>query len=111
MAPSITSRALRTDDDWWRIRDFVSSAYPITPTGFVWDIRRWDGWRFHRERPVPVRRLREVIRIWESSGRIVTVRKPSLPDAEQARVYKILGIDWKRACPAVKSELKATATL
>ena len=44
-------------------------------------------------------------------GRIVTVRKPSLPDAEQARVYKILGIDWKRACPAVKSELKATAIL
>jgi len=44
-------------------------------------------------------------------GRIVTVRKPSLPDAEQIRVYKILGIDWKRACPAVKSELKATATL
>ena len=44
-------------------------------------------------------------------GRIVTVRKPSLPDAEQTRVYQILGIDWKRACPAVKSELKATATL
>ena len=76
MAPSITSRALRTDDDWWRIRDFVSSAYPITPTGFVWDIRRWDGWRFHRERPVPVRRLREVIRIWESSGRIVGAAHP-----------------------------------
>jgi transposase len=44
-------------------------------------------------------------------GRVVTVRKPSLPDAEQARVYKILGIDWKRICPAVKSELKAMATL
>ncbi|MGB5694844.1 MAG: IS1634 family transposase, partial [Polyangiales bacterium] len=44
-------------------------------------------------------------------GRIVTVRKPSLPDAEQARVYRILGIDWKRACPAVKSELKSTAVL
>jgi len=44
-------------------------------------------------------------------GRIVTVRKPSLPDAEQARVYKILGIDWKRGCPAVKSELKTVATL
>lgn len=44
-------------------------------------------------------------------GRVVTVRKPSLPDEEQSRVYQILGIDWKRACPAVKSELKATATL
>ncbi len=44
-------------------------------------------------------------------GRIVTVGKPSLPDAEQAQVSKILGIDWKRAFPAVKSELKATAIL
>ena len=42
-------------------------------------------------------------------GRLVTVRKPSLPDAEQLRVYQILGIDWKRAFPAVKSELKTTA--
>lgn len=44
-------------------------------------------------------------------GRIVTVRKPSLPDAEQSRVYQLLGIDWKRACPAVKSELKRATTL
>ena len=44
-------------------------------------------------------------------GRIVTVRKPSLPDAEQSRVYQILGIDWKGACPAVKSELKGATTL
>lgn len=43
--------------------------------------------------------------------RILTVRKPSLPDAEQAKVYKILGIDWKRACPAVKSEVKGGAIL
>ena len=44
-------------------------------------------------------------------GRIVTVRKPSLPDVEQSRVYQLLGIDWKRACPAVKSELKGATTL
>jgi len=44
-------------------------------------------------------------------GRILTVRKPSQPDAEQERVYKILGIDWKQACPPVKSELKTPAIL
>jgi hypothetical protein len=44
-------------------------------------------------------------------GRIVTVRKPSLPDAEQAKVYKILGIDWKQTCPAVKSEVKGGTIL
>jgi len=71
-----TSRALRTEDDWWRIRDFILDAYPITPTGFVWENRRWEGWRFHRERPVPVRVLSQVIRIWESGGRIVGAAHP-----------------------------------
>ncbi len=32
-----------------------------------------------------------------------------VPEAEKTRVYKILGNDWKRACPAVKSELKDAA--
>jgi transposase len=44
-------------------------------------------------------------------GRIVTVRKPSLPDAEQAQVYRNLEINWKQACPAVKTELKAESIL
>ena len=44
-------------------------------------------------------------------GRILTVRKPSVPDAEQALVYKILGIDWKKACPTVKTEMKSATTL
>ena len=34
------------------------------------------------------------------------IRKPSKPDAEQALVYKMLGIDWKETCPMTKSELK-----
>ena len=39
-------------------------------------------------------------------GRIINVRKPSMPDAEQELVYKILGIDWKAAFSAMKSEMK-----
>ena len=74
--PNTTSRALRTDDDWWRIRDFILETYSITPVGFIWENRRWEGWRLHREHPVPVRRLREVVRIWESGGRIVGVAHP-----------------------------------
>jgi len=38
-------------------------------------------------------------------GRILSVRKPSLPDAEQALIYKTLSIDWKKACPPKKTEL------
>ena len=76
MTPRTTSRALRSDEDWWRIRDFILETCQITPVGFVWENRRWEGLRFHRERPVPVRRLREVVRIWESSGRIVGAAHP-----------------------------------
>ena len=39
-------------------------------------------------------------------GRIIELRKPSLPDAEQAQVYQILGVDWRKACPAKKFEMR-----
>ena len=39
-------------------------------------------------------------------GREVSIRKPSQPDAEQERVYALLGIDWKRAYPPRKTQLK-----
>ena len=39
-------------------------------------------------------------------GRVIEVRKPSRPDAEQAQVYQRLGIDWKQACPARKFVMK-----
>jgi len=41
-----------------------------------------------------------------TGGRIINIRKPSLPDAEQELIYKILGIDWKAAFPTMKSEMK-----
>ena len=41
-----------------------------------------------------------------NDGRVVEVRKPSLPDAAQALVYQRLGIDWKKACPARKFVMK-----
>lgn len=85
--PDATSRALRTDDDWWRIRDFILDTYPITPPGFVWENRRWEGWRFHQERPVPVRRLREVIRLWESGDRIVGVAHPEEQGNAQLQIH------------------------
>jgi len=38
-----------------------------------------------------------------SDGRTVHIRKASVPDPEQAQVYKILAVDWKKAFPTVKS--------
>lgn len=39
-------------------------------------------------------------------GRTIQIRKPSVPDPEQALVFRNLGIDWKRECPASKSITK-----
>ena len=39
-------------------------------------------------------------------GRVIEVRKPSLPDAAQAQVYQRLGIDWRHACPTRKFVMK-----
>lgn len=39
-------------------------------------------------------------------GTIMQVRKPSVPDSEQALIFQQLGIDWKQACPAQKSIMK-----
>ncbi len=39
-------------------------------------------------------------------GGILQIRKPSVPDAEQARVFQLLGIDWKREVPSQKSMMK-----
>ena len=38
-------------------------------------------------------------------GRIVYIRKPSVPDPEQSQVYQKLGIDWRAAFPPVKTEV------
>lgn len=41
-----------------------------------------------------------------SDGRILQIRKPSVPDPEQALVFQRLGIDYKSACPVSKSITK-----
>jgi len=38
-------------------------------------------------------------------GRIVIIRKPSNPDAEQSRIYTALGIDWKSVYTPIRSEV------
>ena len=43
----ITSRPLQGDVDFWRVRNLLIESYPHTPLGFNWDVRRWDGARFH----------------------------------------------------------------
>ena len=46
-------------------------------------------------------------RIPLKDGRIISIRKASIPDAEQARVYSMLGINSKRAFKPLKTEVKS----
>lgn len=46
-------------------------------------------------------------RLQLKSGKIIFIRKPAIPDAEQARVYRLLGINWKNAFPTRVTEIEA----
>jgi transposase len=73
-------------------------GHRLTQSG---DLRDWQTLRrLLRTHSVVTTRLPLV------DGRVIEVRKPSRPDAEQALVYQRLGIDWKKACPARKFVMK-----
>ncbi|HVO44494.1 MAG TPA: GNAT family N-acetyltransferase [Aggregatilineales bacterium] len=73
----LTARPVQTDEDWWRIRRLLIETYPITPTGFNWEIRRWDGWRFHRADTDWLSRARGRTHLWENeTGRLIGVVHP-----------------------------------
>lgn len=46
---ALVSRSYEGDDDFWSIRNFLIETYPIAPPVLNWEVRRWDGQRFHRE--------------------------------------------------------------
>ncbi len=49
MPESISARPFRDEDDWWRVRGLIIELFPLVPAGVGWEIRRWDGRRFHSE--------------------------------------------------------------
>ncbi len=60
------------DQDFWRMRDLLIAAVPITPIGFNWDMRRLDGKRFYDADLEANRLLGRPIQLWEASdGQLV----------------------------------------
>ena len=49
--PHLVTRPYQGTADFRRVRDLLIETYPLTPPGFNWEIRRWDGWLCHREDP------------------------------------------------------------
>jgi transposase len=81
----------------------------------AYHLLRWIGYRLETAGdPREWRTLRRLLRTHVvattrlplAGGREISIRKPSEPDAEQERIYTLLGIDWKRAFPPRKTELK-----
>ena len=72
--PRFRSRPFRDDKDFIRVRDLLVETFPITPRGFNWEVRRWDGWRYHHNsRQLDPDRVGQ-IRLWENDeSRLVGV--------------------------------------
>ena len=67
-AQAIISRPFGSDDDFRRVRNLLIETCPITPTGFNWEVRRWDGWRFYNADPGWNPRWEKTVRLWETDG-------------------------------------------
>ncbi len=48
---SILSRSMQTDEDYWQVHKLILDTVPISPLGYNWDIRRWEGKRFYDANP------------------------------------------------------------
>lgn len=62
----VIARPMRDDQDFWRMRDLLVVAIPITPTGFNWDVRRLDGKRFYNADLEANRLLARPVQLWEA---------------------------------------------
>lgn len=68
----ISSRPMRDDQDFWRMRALLIDTAPITPIGFNWDMRRLDGKRFYNENLELNRLLARPVQLWETkSGQLL----------------------------------------
>jgi mycothiol synthase len=73
----VTTRPYQDEVDFWRVRNLLSATYPITPLGFNWEIRRWDGWHTHRTERQSSSALAQQIQLWETAdGVLVSAAHP-----------------------------------
>lgn len=68
----IIQRSLESEQDWWRVRSLLVETHLISGPGFNWEIRHWDGNRFHRPGPAWQPEKYANYCLWETeSGRLV----------------------------------------
>ena len=64
----ITSRPMRDDQEFWRMRALLVETASIAPIGLNWDMRRLDGKRFYNENVAENRLLARPVQLWETGG-------------------------------------------
>ena len=66
------NRPLQTEQDWWRVRSLLIESFPLCGPGFNWEIRRWEGGRFHRAEEAWDAGMFAGVQLWETdAGRLV----------------------------------------
>lgn len=65
---AIITRPYANDDDFWRVRSLAIETLATTPPDFNWDIRHWDGERFHNADLRWKPEWSERARLWETVG-------------------------------------------
>lgn len=72
--PRIFTHPLENEMDWWRVRNLLIETHAISGPEFNWEIRHWDGNRFHGGGPLWNPALYEKFCLWETEhGQLVGV--------------------------------------
>lgn len=79
----LSTRPAVGDQDFWRVHRLLIETYPITPLGFNWEIRRWEGQRFYDAEQDWESRLHGRVQLWETGGgQLVGVVNPEGSNGE-----------------------------
>ena len=73
----VVARSFCGDDDFMRVRNLLDRTYPITPIGFNWEVRRWDGFRYYNADPTWNPDWEKQVCLWETTdGELVAAVHP-----------------------------------
>ena len=74
----LSKRTYNSEDDFWRIRDFLRKAYLKNGrTEKCWSVLRWDYWRWHGIENIAYVDLKKVVFLWENeTGEIAALLNP-----------------------------------
>ena len=71
-------RPYQTEEDYWRIREFLREVSLLNDRhDFAWSLLRWDYWRWHvNENIFHFESARMWSHLWEMNGQIVSHAQP-----------------------------------